>query len=109
MGVYKINSNTGNYVARGSLLNDSYYKNTDNFMFRGLAQNAYRIFFREKIRRARLCSRLADSGNEVARSLRTFPAHFYARNDKFECYWGTADSSLYLNLMRTPILKAIFG
>ena len=63
MYVYKIYTNTGNHVARDSLLNDSYYKNTYNFMFRGFAQNAqtYSLIL-PRSQRARFCSRLADSG-----------------------------------------------
>ena len=84
-------------------------------MFRVFSQNAYSLFFRENSRRSRLCSRLADSGNELRRKSRTFPTHCCARNYEFHCHWWTVDCSFYLNLMRyrilirTLILKAIFG
>ena len=78
-------------------------------MFRGFAQNAYSRFFRENSRRARLCSRLADSGNELRRKLRTYPTHCCARNYKIECYFDVLESNTPSNLMRTLILKAIFG
>ena len=91
MDVYKIYTNTGNHVARDSLFSDSFYKNTDNS------------------RRSCLCSRLADSGNEPRRKLRTFPTHCCARNDKYECYFSLLESNAPSNLMRIPILKAIFG
>ena len=47
MDVYKIYTNIDNQVACGSLLSDSYYKNTDNSW------------------QARLFSRLADSGKQL--------------------------------------------
>ena len=65
MDVHKIYTNTGNHVARDSLMTQLLQKNTDNFVFRGFAQNAYSRFFRENSRLARLRSRLADSGNEL--------------------------------------------
>ena len=91
MDVYKFYTNTGKNVSRDSLLSDSDYKNTDTSW------------------RSRLCSRLADSGNELRRKSRTFPRHCCARNNKFECYFDVLESNAPSNLMRVLILKAIFG
>ena len=47
--------------------------------------------------------------NRPAINVMKFRSHYCTRNNKVECYWWMADWSLYLNLMCTPSLKAIFG
>ena len=75
-------------------------QNTDNFMFRGFAQNAYNRFFRENSRRVRLCSRLADSGNELCRKSRRC-LDIVAQETIILNVNG--NSSLHLNLIHHPM------
>ena len=49
----------------------------------------------------RLCSRLADSGKELSLDI--------VAQETMLTLNVTGNSSLYLNLLRTPVLKAIFG
>ena len=109
MDVYNIYTNTCNHVARGSLLSDtiitkiliiSYFADLQkmrivNSSAKTVSGHVFALFtgwFQERT---------------VWKS-RTLPTHCCAMNDKIECYWWKADSSLYLNLMCTPILKTIF-
>ena len=89
MDVYKIYINTDNHVARGSLLSDTVITQMPIISFFADSHKTYRYSrsFHENSRHARLCSRLANSGNELRRKSRTFPTHCGARNDKVECYW----------------------
>ena len=91
MDVYKIYTNTGNHIARGSLLGDTVITKTPT-TFGG------RVFALDSL----------IPGTNCAENRERF-LHCCARNDKFECYFDVLESNAPSNLMRILILNVIFG
>ena len=92
MDVYKIYTNIGNHVARGSLLSETVITNIPTTICGQVFALGWLI-----------------PGTNYAENRERFLHIVAQKNDKFECYFGVLESNAPSNLMLIPISTAIFG